>query len=60
MGVCLYQLSLRVSACKEVLTYTGVVVGCQLEASIALAVIGSRSVYASMVAIGRQGAFVYI
>jgi len=60
VGVCLYQVSSRVSACKEVLTYTGVVVGCQLEASIALAVIGTRSVYTSMVAIRRQGAFVYI
>lgn len=46
--------------CREALTYTSVVVGCELETGIALAVIGTRSVRASMVAIWRQGAFINV
>lgn len=44
----------------EVLTYAGVVVGCQLEARVALAVVGAGRVDAAVVAVRGQRAFVHV
>lgn len=43
---------------SAVLTHAGVVVGCQLEASVALAVVGAGRVHAAVVAVRGQGALV--